>query len=74
MKHWDGRDLPEATELPLSAAERGRLRALFEPPAHRRPARMHMGSVIGLASAVTLLALLAWALSPSDPVSPHVLP
>ena len=69
MKHWDGRDLPEASELPLTRAERARLRALFEPPAHRRQQRTHVGSKIGLALAVGVLIGLAWMLSPGDPVS-----
>ena len=69
MKHWDGRDLPEAKELRLSRAERARLRALFEAPAHRRQHRTHVGSKIGLALAIGVLIGLAWALSPGEPVS-----
>ena len=69
MKPWDGRDRPGAAELPLSAAERARLRALFELPAHRSQERPHMGSWIGLALAVGLLAGLALLLAPGDPIS-----
>lgn len=74
MKPWDGRDRPGAAELPLSPAERARLRALFEPPAHRGQARPHMGSWIGLALAVGLLAGLALLLAPCDPVSGDLIP
>ena len=69
MKHWDGRDLPEAKPLPLTKAERARLRALFEPPPHRRAPPTHAGSKLGLALAFGVLIGLAWLLSPSDPVS-----
>ena len=69
MNHWDGRDLPEAKELRLSKAERARLRALFEPPAHRRQHRTHVGSKIGLALAIGVLIGLAWVLAPGDPIS-----
>lgn len=69
MQHWDGRDRPESVELPLTQAERARLRALFEPPAHRRPQRADIGSVIGLVLALGLLLGLALLLAPGDPVS-----
>ena len=69
MKHWDGRDRPEAIERPLTPAERARLRAMFEPPAHRRQQRAHVGSMIGLVLALGLLVGLAMLLSPGDPVS-----
>lgn len=72
MKHWDGRDRTEA-EHPLSPAERARLRALFEPPAHRRPQPAHVGSVIGLVLAVGLLVGLALLLAPADPISSKLL-
>ena len=69
MRYWDGRDRTEAAEMPLSPAERARLRALFEVPAHRRQRRTHVASVIGLALAIGLLAGLALLLAPADPVS-----
>jgi hypothetical protein len=69
MKHWDGRDRTDAAELPLSPAERARLRALFELPAHRSQARPHIGSWIGLTLAVGLLVGLALLLAPGDPIA-----
>ena len=69
MKHWDGRDRTDAAELPLSPAERARLRALFATPAHRVRPRPQMSSWIGLALAVGLLAGLALLLAPGDPIS-----
>lgn len=68
MKHWDGRDRPEAA-IPLTAEERARLRALFEPPAHRRQQRPDVGSMIGLVLALGLLVGLALLLAPGDPIS-----
>jgi hypothetical protein len=74
MKHWDGRDRDTA-ELPLSKQERERLRAMFtERPTGRRPARPHVGSLIGLALALGVLAGVALVLAPADPVSPRLLP
>jgi len=69
MKHWDGRDRDDVAPHPLSPAERARLRALFEVPAHRRQHSTHIGSVIGLALAVGLLVGLAFLLAPADPIS-----
>jgi hypothetical protein len=75
MKHWDDRDAADCRPVRLSRAERKRLRAMFaERPAHRPAVRPHAGSVIGLALAVTVLAGLAWALAPADPVSSRLLP
>lgn len=74
MKHWDGRDRDTA-ELPLSKQERERLRAIFaENPAGRHHERPHIGSWIGLALALAVLAGLAWVMAPSDPVSHKLLP
>ena len=76
MKHWDESELADARPVRLSRAERKRLRALFaEPPAHRhRREPTNIGSVIGVALAFTVLAALAWAVAPADPVSSKVLP
>lgn len=73
MKHWDGRDRDDVAQLPLSPAERARLRVLFEVPAHRRQRRAHVGSMIGLVLAVSLLAGLAMLLAPADPISAKLL-
>ena len=75
MKHWDGRDLPEAIELRPDVPEAARLRAqLRESPRHRpRRAEPQIASLIGLVLAVGLLITLSWALAPSSPVSPKLL-
>ena len=73
MKHWGGRDRDDVAELPLTAAERARLRALFAVPAHRRRQRTHIGSMIGAVLAVGLLVGLAVLLAPTDPISAKLL-
>jgi hypothetical protein len=76
MKHWDERDVADVRPVRLSRAERRRLRAMFaEQPAHRRRHEApHVGSMIGVALAFAVLAGLAWAVSPADPVSARLLP
>jgi hypothetical protein len=76
MKHWGERDLADVQPVRLSRAERKRVRALFaEVPAHRRSNEApHVGSLIGVALAFAVLAGLAWAIIPADPVSPKILP
>lgn len=73
MKHWDGRDLAQASPRRLTPGERQRIAELFEAPARPRRAETHIGSVIGLASALAVLGLLAWALTPGSPVSPDLM-
>ncbi len=70
MKHWDGRDRDDAILLRLPRQDRQRLAQFLDPPAPpRRREPPHVGSVIGLALAVGLLAGMAWLLAPGDPVS-----
>ena len=70
MKHWDGRDLPDADELRLPQRDRQRLREMFvEPPKTRRGPSPRIHSVVGLALALALLGGLALVLTPSGPVS-----
>ena len=71
MKHWDPRDLAQAT--PLSQPERQRIRDMFEASPRRRRSETHVGSLIGLVSALAILGLLTWALAPSSPVSPDLM-
>ena len=85
MKHWDGRDRPEAAELPhatmppawrhgrLPQRDRQRLARMFmgPPPSRRQPSPA--GSKIGLVLAIGVLVGLAWLLSPADPVSSKIL-
>jgi ferric-dicitrate binding protein FerR (iron transport regulator) len=74
MKHWDGRDRDDAVLLRLPQRDRARLAQFFEapsPPRRREPARI--GSVIGLALALGMLAGLAWVLAPGSPVSSSLL-
>lgn len=74
MKHWDGRDRDDAVPLRLSQRDQARLAqfdAIPAPARRREPARI--GSVIGLVLAVGVLAGLAWALAPADPVSSSLL-
>ena len=73
MKHWDGRDAADVTPAELSPREQQRVRELFEPRPRRRRSETHMGSVIGLVSALAILGLLTWALAPSSPVSPDLM-
>ena len=68
MKHWDGRDLPEAIELRPARLET-RVRDLFRDPPKPKRREPQIASVIGLVLAVTLLVALSWALAPSSPVS-----
>ena len=69
MKHWDGLD-EDVAPLRLSRRERRRIRAMFaEQPAGRRQEKPHVGSLIGLALALAVVAGLAWAVAPVDPVS-----
>ena len=71
MKHWDGRE-GDHVELRLSPSDEARLAQALRPPA-RRQQSPHIGSVIGLALALGLLAGLAWVLAPGDPVSSRIL-
>jgi hypothetical protein len=75
MKHWDGRDLPEAIELRPDVPEAARLRAQLResPRPSPRRAEPQIASLIGLVLAVGLLITLSWALAPSSPVSPKLL-
>jgi hypothetical protein len=76
MKHWDNPDLAEVARARLTRAERKRVRALFaQVPPHRRDRRPpDVGSIIGVAMALAVLAGIAWAIVPADPVSPKLLP
>lgn len=73
MKHWDGRDLPEAIELRPAEPETARLRDLLRKSPKPRRAEPQIASLIGLAFAVVFLAALSWALAPSSPVSAQLL-
>ena len=76
MKRWDGPDLADVTPTRLSRAERKRVRALFAqvPPHRRHRGPPDVGSIIGVALAFAMLAGIAWAIVPADPVSPKLLP
>ena len=76
MKHWVENDFGDAAPARLTRAERKRLRALFaQVPAHRRDrSPPHVGSIIGVALAFAVLASLAWAVAPADPISSKILP
>ena len=69
MKHWDGRDRDDVTELRLAPPDRARLARIFAAPPPRRRHPPHAGSLVGLALAVGLLVGLALLLAPADPVS-----
>ena len=73
MKHWDGRDLADASPVELSPRERQRIAELFEAPPRRRRSETPIGSVIGLVSALAILGLMTWALAPGSPVSPDLM-
>lgn len=73
MKHWDGRDVADVSPAELSPREQQRIRELFETRPRRRRSETHMGSVIGLVSALAILGLLTWALAPSSPISPDLM-
>ena len=73
MKHWDGRDLPEAIELRPAEPEAARLRDQLRKSYRPRRAEPQIASVIGLVLAVGMLVALSWALAPSSPVSPKLL-
>ena len=73
MKHWDGRDLPEAIELRPDAREAARLRGQLRQMHKPRRAEPQIASLIGLVLAVGLLVALSWALAPSSPVSSQLL-
>ena len=76
MKHWNERDVADVTPARLTRAERKRVRALFaQIPEHRRDRNPpHVASIIGVALAFAVLASLAWALAPTDPISSKILP
>jgi hypothetical protein len=73
MKHWDGRDLPEAIELNPTTRESARLRDLLREPPRRKRGEPQVASLIGLVLAVGFLLVLSWALAPSSPVSSRLL-
>ena len=73
MKHWDGRDRTEAFELRPARPEAARVRDLFRESPRPRRAEPQIASLIGLALAVGLLAVLSWALAPDSPVSAQLL-
>ena len=76
MKHWDERERTDVEPVRLTRAERKRVRAMFaDIPEHRRQRQAaHPETMIGVALALAVLAALAWALAPSGPVSPKILP
>ena len=72
MKHWDERERTDGAPARLSPRERQRLREMWKaPPQPRRQSAT--GSLIGLTLAVTMVAALAWLLSPGSPVSPKLI-
>jgi hypothetical protein len=72
MKHWDGRDRDHGFPLRVPRLDVARLAQALRSPA-RRQHSPHIGSLIGLALAVGLVAGLAWVLAPADPVSAGLL-
>ena len=73
MKHWDGRDQAQATPQRLSPRDRKRVRELFREPPRPRRTQPQVHSMIGLVLAVSVLAGLAWLLTPSSPISPDLM-
>jgi hypothetical protein len=73
MKHWDGRDLPEAIELRVPRPDRQRLMAMLKQPPSARRESPQVGAIIGLVLALGLVIGLAFALAPSDPISARLL-
>jgi hypothetical protein len=73
MKHWDGRDLADASPAELSPRDRQRIGELFQAPPRRRSRETPIGSVIGLVSALAILGFMTWALMPGSPVSPDLM-
>ena len=73
MKHWDERDVADVEELRLPRPEEARLAEMLATRARPRREPVHVGSMIGLALALAVLAGLAWVLTPADPVSPTLL-
>ena len=72
MRHWDPSDAV-AGSARLSRADRKRLNAvLTAQPLTRGRGRPDLGSLLGLTLAIACLAGLAWAVTPTDPVSAEV--
>ena len=72
MKHWDPSDAVAGVAR-LSPGDRKRLAAVLRAQApNRGRTRPDLGSVIGLTLALAFLAGLAWAVTPTDPVSAEV--
>jgi hypothetical protein len=74
MEHWDGRDRDQTIPFRLPERDRQRIHEIFleQPRLRRQQPQIH--SLIGLALALGVLVGLALLLTPSSPVSPHVIP
>jgi hypothetical protein len=72
VKHWDPSDsLADAARL--SPGDHKRMAAMIEASSKTRGReRPDLGSVVGLTLALAFLAGLAWAVTPTDPVSAEV--
>ena len=72
MKHWDPSDAV-AGAARLSRADRKRVNAILNAqPITRGRTRPDLSSMVGLTLAIAFLAGLAWAVTPTDPVSAEV--
>jgi hypothetical protein len=72
MKHWDPSNSLANAER-LSPGDRKRMAAMLDtPPRTRGRTRPDLASMVGLTLALAFLAGLAWAVTPTDPVSAEV--
>jgi hypothetical protein len=72
VKHWDQSDAVAGTAR-LSPGDRKRLAAMLDAPSQTRGRRRpDLSSVVGLTLALAFLAGIAWAVTPTDPVSAEV--
>lgn len=72
MKHWDPSE-PVSGAARLSAGDRKRMDAILSAPPHPRGRmRPDLSSMVGLTLAIAFLAGVAWAVTPTNPVSAEV--
>lgn len=72
MKHWDPSEAVTKAAR-LSAGDRKRMNAILTAQAHPRGrTRPDLSSMVGLTLAIAFLAGIAWAVTPTNPVSAEV--
>jgi len=72
VKHWNPSDAV-AGAARLSAGERKRMDAILNAqPLPRGRTRPDLSSMVGLTLAIAFLAGIAWAVTPTEPVSAEV--